>query len=250
MYRGAGQAIVHGVAKSRAQLSDWAYVHACNHFLYTVTECLACQFHNNKLWESKASQENQEGFAGEVSKAQVRDQPQPGPRGCASHVFKTWTQLAKTREINRIGSHHHINKSGLSFSNPDSSVGKKSSCNAGDPGSIPGSRSFPAEEIRYPLKYFSASLVTQTVVKNSPVMEETRIRSLGWEDLLEEGMANHSSILAWRIPIDRGAWWVKPMCHNYWVCALEPTLSNKRTYHNEQPPLAPSREKRKTQQSQ
>ena len=79
---------------------------------------------------------------------------------------------------------------------PGSSAGKESSCNAGDPGSIPGSGSFPGEEIRYPLKYFSASLVTQMVVKNSPVMEETRIRSLGWQDLLEEGMANHSSILA------------------------------------------------------
>ena len=37
-------------------------------------------------------------------------------------------------------------------------------------------------------------------------MQETRIRPLGWEDGLEEGMATHSSILAWRIPVDRGAW--------------------------------------------
>ena len=36
---------------------------------------------------------------------------------------------------------------------------------------------------------------------------ETRVRSLGWVDPLEEGMATHSSILAWRIPTDRGAWW-------------------------------------------
>ena len=34
-----------------------------------------------------------------------------------------------------------------------------------------------------------------------------RIQSLGWEDPLEEGMATHSSILAWRIPLVRGAWW-------------------------------------------
>ena len=47
------------------------------------------------------------------------------------------------------------------------SVGKESTCNAGDPGSIPGL----------------------------------------WEDPLEEGMATHSSILGWRIPMDRGAWW-------------------------------------------
>ena len=44
-------------------------------------------------------------------------------------------------------------------------------------------------------------------VKNLPAMQETWVRSLGWEDLLEEEMATHSSILAWRIPTDRGAWW-------------------------------------------
>ena len=48
-------------------------------------------------------------------------------------------------------------------------------------------------------------LVTQTV-KNPPAMWETWVRSLGWEDPLEEGMATHSSILAWRIPMGRGAW--------------------------------------------
>ena len=37
-------------------------------------------------------------------------------------------------------------------------------------------------------------------------MLETWIQSLGWKDPLEEGMATHSSILAWRIPMDRGAW--------------------------------------------
>ena len=40
----------------------------------------------------------------------------------------------------------------------------------------------------------------EPLVKNLPAMRETWIRSLGWEDLLEEGMATHSSILAWRIP--------------------------------------------------
>ena len=38
-------------------------------------------------------------------------------------------------------------------------------------------------------------------------MQETWILSLDWEDPLEEGMAIHSSIFAWRIPMDRGAWW-------------------------------------------
>ena len=44
-----------------------------------------------------------------------------------------------------------------------------------------------------------ASLVAQTV-KNLPAVQETWVRSLGWEDPLEKGMATHSSILAWRIP--------------------------------------------------
>ena len=50
-----------------------------------------------------------------------------------------------------------------------------------------------------------ASLVAQ-MVKNLPAMWETWVRSLGWEDPLEEGMVTHSSILAWRIPMDRGVW--------------------------------------------
>ena len=50
-----------------------------------------------------------------------------------------------------------------------------------------------------------ASLVAQ-MVKNLPAMWDTWVWSLGWEDPLEEGMAVHSSILAWRIPMDRGAW--------------------------------------------
>ena len=44
------------------------------------------------------------------------------------------------------------------------------------------------------------------MVKNLPAMWETWVQSLGWEDSLEEGMATHSSSLAWRIPMDKGAW--------------------------------------------
>ena len=50
-----------------------------------------------------------------------------------------------------------------------------------------------------------ASLVPQ-IIKNTPTMQENWVRFLGWEDPLEEGMATHSSILAWRIPMDSGAW--------------------------------------------
>ena len=44
-------------------------------------------------------------------------------------------------------------------------------------------------------------------VNDLPAMQETWVRSLGWEEPMEEGMATHFSILAWRILMDRGAWW-------------------------------------------
>ena len=51
-----------------------------------------------------------------------------------------------------------------------------------------------------------ASLVAQ-LVKNPPVMQETPVQFLSWDDPLEEGMATNFCILAWRIPTERGAWW-------------------------------------------
>ena len=54
----------------------------------------------------------------------------------------------------------------------DSSVGKASTCNAGDPGSNPGWGRSPGEGIGYPLQYSRASLVAQ-LVKNTPAMWET-----------------------------------------------------------------------------
>ena len=48
-------------------------------------------------------------------------------------------------------------------------------------------------------------MVAQTV-KNPPTMQETWVLSLGWEDPLENEMATHSNILAWEIPMNRGAW--------------------------------------------
>ena len=50
-----------------------------------------------------------------------------------------------------------------------------------------------------------------SVVQNPPVMQEMWVRSLGWKDPLEEEMATHSSILAWRIP-----WTEKPVDHRPW----------------------------------
>ena len=90
---------------------------------------------------------------------------------------------------------------------PDSSVGKETACNTGDPGSIPGLGRSAGEGIGYPLQYSWAALVAQ-VVKNPPAMWETWVRSLGWEDPLEKRTATHSSILAWRIP-----WTVYPWGH-------------------------------------
>ena len=57
-----------------------------------------------------------------------------------------------------------------------------------------------------PICLLGASLVAQ-MVKNLPAMPETWVQSLGWEDPLKKGMATHSSILACRIPMDRGAFW-------------------------------------------
>ena len=86
---------------------------------------------------------------------------------------------------------------------PCGSAGKESARNAGDLGSISGLGRSPGEGIGCPLHSW-ASLVAQTV-KNPPAMQETWVRSLVWEDPLEEGMTIHSSTLMWRIRMDRGA---------------------------------------------
>ena len=88
---------------------------------------------------------------------------------------------------------------------PGSSAGKESTCNAGDPSSVPESGRSPGEGIGYPFQYPWASLMAQ-LVKNPPAMWKTWFWSLGWEDPLEKGMATHSSILAWRI-----SWTVQAM---------------------------------------
>ena len=61
--------------------------------------------------------------------------------------------------------------------------------------------------IRIDIAYYGhwVSLVAQ-MVKNPPAIREIWFRSLGWEDPLEESTATHSSILAWRVPMDRRAW--------------------------------------------
>ena len=64
---------------------------------------------------------------------------------------------------------------------------------------IPGLGRSAGEGIGYPLQFSWAFPMAQ-LLKNLPAMQETLVRSLGWEDPLEKGKATHSSILAWRIP--------------------------------------------------
>ena len=63
---------------------------------------------------------------------------------------------------------------------------------------------------------YALGLPSGSAVKNLPTVQEMWVRSLGWEDPLEEGMATRSSILAWRIPMDRGAWQLQRVCP--WGC--------------------------------
>ena len=85
------------------------------------------------------------------------------------HILYTHTKREREEVNNMI--YHLANRS----------VGKESTCNAGDPSSIPGSGRSPGEGIGYPLQYSWVSLVAQ-LVKNPTAMQETWIRSLGQED--------------------------------------------------------------------
>ena len=79
---------------------------------------------------------------------------------------------------------------------PESSVGKESACNSGDPNWV---RKIPWRRDRLPTPVFLGFPVAQ-LVKNPREMQETWVRSLCWEDTLEKGKPTHSNILAWRIP--------------------------------------------------
>ena len=81
---------------------------------------------------------------------------------------------------------------------PDSSVGKESSCNVGDLGSIPGLGRSPGKAKGFPLQFSWVSLEAQ-LVKNLPAMWETWVSSLGWKESLEKGKTTHLSFLAWKI---------------------------------------------------
>ena len=132
-----------------------------------------------------------------------------------SHPWKrdgssTWWKSPLNQRISHISKNtftiNTTQKDNISITGfPVSSAGKESTCNAGDPGLIPGLGRPPGEGIGYSLQYSWASLVAQ-MVKNLLAMQENWVWSLSWEDPLEDSIATHSSILVWRIPVDRGAW--------------------------------------------
>ena len=102
-------------------------------------------------------------------------------RVCLGHLFFFLENLRYEARVDHI-----IVKFLNESLTKNSSVGKESPCNIGNPGSIPGSGRSTGEGLSYPLQYPWASLVTQ-LVKNLPAMQETWVRFLGWEDSLKNG---------------------------------------------------------------
>ena len=124
-----------------------------------------------------------------------------------------------------------LNPNNENKGSPGSPAGTESTCNAGDPGSIPGLRRSPGEGRGYSPQYSWASVVAQ-MVKNTSATLETWVQSLGWEDPLEGGMAIHSSILAWRIPWTKEPGRPQSMgSQRVWNDWVTDTSSNFRSIH-------------------
>ena len=87
-----------------------------------------------------------------------------------------------------------------------SSAGKESACNAGDPRVIPGSGRSPGEGWATHSSNSGLPCCLSQTAENLPAMQ-TWVRYLGWEAPLEDGVATHCIVLAWRIPLDGRAWW-------------------------------------------
>ena len=135
-----------------------------------------------------------------------------------SHVISAWSATSSV----------HAQSRHQPWNFPGSSAGKESACNAGDPGSIPRFRRYPGKEIGHLLQYSWSSLVAQ-MVKNPPAMWETWVWSVGWEDPLEEGLATHSSILAWKIPWKKSLessspWGRKELDTTEWLSTTQPRV--------------------------
>ena len=149
-------------------------------------------------WLLRTQDRNTFQFSCKVKNFVLKASSQNHTSYCSHHW--SWTLILKLL-LKLSNSYFRIHDIGF----PGSSASKESTCNSGDPSLIPRSGRSPGEGIDYPLQYSWASLVAQ-MVKNLLAMWETWVRSLGWQDPLEEGMATHPSILTWRIPMDRGAW--------------------------------------------
>ena len=102
------------------------------------------------------------------------------PRACAPHKEKSLQREAHTPQLDSSPCSPQLEKSPRSNKNPAFNCGSQALAQG-------------------------PSLVAQ-LVKNLPTMQETRVQFLGQEDPLEEGMATHSSVLAWRIPWTEEAW--------------------------------------------
>ena len=122
---------------------------------------------------------------------------------CSQSIHKPvvpalWWMMAKVTDSIRQAVLPELGIRCLSYV-PGSSPGKESTCNAGDPGLIPGLGRSAGEGLGHRLQFSWACLVAQ-LVKKPVAMWETWIWSLGWDDPLEKEKATVSSILAWRIP--------------------------------------------------
>ena len=114
----------------------------------------------------------------------------------------------------------------------NSSVGKDSACNEGDPGSIPRSGRSAGEGMGYPLQYSWASLVAQ-LAKNLPVMWETWVWSLGWEDPLDpKSMYAQVANVKWAVCKNRGQTLVRHGLPCFLSKAIEPVGKEVRERKN------------------
>ena len=114
-----------------------------------------------------------------------------------------WKLMVKFSEILWTIWHHvdilRLAMVGVFIGSPVSSVGKESAYNAGDPGFVSWVRKICWRRDRLPIPVFFG-FPCGSALRNPPAIQESCVQSLGWEDPLEKGKANHPSILAWRTP--------------------------------------------------
>ena len=183
--------LLTGLQTARDNWRDLAHTH----ILIVCKDCFFLMDHSEDKWMEEPFSHNQRDFHGlgfhdsSVGKEPTCNAEDPRPQ------LNSWVGKICWRR-DRLPTPVFL---GFSCG----STGKQSAWNAD--GLIPGSGRSPRERIGYSLQYSFASLVAQ-LVKNLPAKRETWNQSLSWEDPLEEGLATYSSILAWRIPVDRGAW--------------------------------------------